>query len=494
MTENHNKKSTNPWTPPADGSVDNVASLEALTEAEQRLSIGEKIGYGLGDTASNLYWKLFEYFQLIFYTDVFGISAAAAGTMFFITKLFDAVTDPMVGLISDRTVTAWGRFRPFLLWGTIPFAITGIFTFYTPDFSPTGKLIYAYITYTAVFVAYTFVNIPYGALMGVISSDPIQRTSISTYRFVLAFIGAIVVQRFTEPLVAYFGGREMRIIDGVQTLVVMDKQTGFFWTMVCYAVAAVCLFVITFLTTKERVEPVSSGPSNWSHDFKDLIANRPWMVMFAFGMLRLLSGWMQGSATAYYFTYYVGSTFGDFLVAGTIASIVGMLFAKPLCHWMGSKNLMILSSFLSALLTAGFWFIGPDQIFAMYALRIINSLITGPLTVLMFAAYADIADYSEWKTNRRATGLIFAAAAFSQKIGSAIGGAIPGWCLASYGFLSPVDGEIQAQSETTIEGIILMMSIFPAIAVGASAVVILFYPLNKAKLVEIQTELKSRKT
>ena len=467
--------------------------MSSEPEPSHRLSVAEKIGYGLGDTASNLYWKLFEFFQLIFYTDVFGISAAAAGTMFFVTKMFDAVTDPLVGLVSDRTVTAWGRFRPYLLWGAVPFAITGIFTFYTPNFSPTGKLVYAYVTYTAVFMAYTFVNIPYGALMGVVSSDPVERTSVSTYRFVLAFVGAIVVQRLTEPLVAYFGGSESKMVDGVQTLVVIDKQTGFFWTMVCYAIAALLLFVITFLSTKERVQPVSSNSSLWSRDFKDLLSNGPWMVMCAFGMLMLLAAWMRGSAIAYYFTYYVGSTFGEFLVIGTIATIVGIIFAQQLRSWLGVKNLMALSSFLMAILSAGFWFIGPDQIVAMYTLQILSSLASGPLAVLMFAAFADIADYSEWKTNRRATGLIFAAATFSQKIGSAIGGAIPGWCLSSYGFVSPLDGINQQQSPETIQGIITMMSILPAVALAAAGFVILLYPLNRRRLAEIQTDLAARK-
>ena len=489
VPDNSNQQANGPWA--AKFSAD--SNTTPASQTDEGLSVAEKIGYGLGDTASNLYWKFFEYFQLIFYTDVFGISASAAGTMFLTTKLFDAITDPMVGLISDRTVTAWGRFRPFLLWGAIPFAVTGIFTFYTPNFSPTGKLIYAYITYAAVFMAYTVVNIPYGALMGVISSDPVERTSVSTYRFVFAFIGAIIVQRMTEPLVAYFGGSETQIIDGVQKIVVLDKQTGFFWTMVCYAIAAVILFVITFLSTKERVQPVSSDSSQWSHDFKDLVSNGPWLVLSVFSMLQLLAGWIQGSATAYYFTYYVGTSFGEFLVAGTFATIVGTLFAKPLRNWLGAKNLMALSSILSAILTLGFWFIGPDQIFEMYLLQVLGALVGGPLTVLMFAAYADIADYSEWKTNRRATGLIFAAATFSQKIGSAIGGAIPGWCLASYGFISPIDGVNQQQSPATLQGIIAMMSVFPAIALTASALVILIYPLNRRRLAEIQADLQTRK-
>ena len=459
----------------------------------QPLSVGEKVGYGLGDTASNLYWKLFEFFQLIFYTDVFGISAGAAGTMFFVTKIFDAFTDPFVGFLSDRTRTAWGRFRPYLLWGAIPFAITGIFTFYTPDLSPGGKLVYAYVTYIAVFMAYTLVNIPYGALMGVISSDPVERTSVSTFRFVLAFCGALIVQKLTEPLVAYFGGWEMRLVDGVETLVVLDKQTGFFWTVVCYACAAVVLFVICFATTKERVQPVSTESSKLIDDVKDLLLNQPWMVMFAFSMLQLVAGWTRGSATAYYFTYFVGSTFGDFLVAGTFASIAGMLMTKPLCKWMGAKYVMFLLCLGVATCYAAFWFLEPEQIGLMYTFHIAGSFIGGPIPVLIWAMYADIADYSEWKNERRATGLVFAAATFSQKMGGAVGAAIPGWCLASCGFLEPVDGVQQEQTETALAGIVDMMSIYPAAAFVISAVVILFYRLDKAFLARIQTELTLRK-
>ena len=212
-----------------------VADQQVSTGGQDAVSVGEKIGYGLGDTASNLYWKMFEFFQLYFYTDVFGITPAAAGVMFFATKIFDAVNDPLIGLIADRTRTAWGRFRPYLLWMAVPFAITGIFTFYTPDLSPNGKLIYAYVTYTLVFVAYTAINIPYGALMGVISADPIERTSVSTFRFVLAFCGALVVQLLTLPLVDYFGGSHTEMVQGVETTIV-NKQAGFFWTVVCYSV------------------------------------------------------------------------------------------------------------------------------------------------------------------------------------------------------------------------------------------------------------------
>jgi GPH family glycoside/pentoside/hexuronide:cation symporter len=450
-----------------------------LSAGDTRLSVVEKVGYGLGDTASNFYWKLFENFQLYFYTDVFGISAAAAATMFFVTKLWDAINDPLIGFMADRTQTAWGRFRPYLVWGSLPFAVTGILTFYTPDLGPTGKLIYAYITYTLVFTAYTFVNIPYGALMGVISSNSIERTSVSTYRFVMAFLGGLIVQKFTEPLVEYFGKG--------------DLQVGFFWTVACYAITAMFLFLITFALTRERVQPQQKSATHLWKDVEDLFCNRPWVVLMVIGLFQILAGWTRGSAIAYYFTYYVGSTFGDFLAYGTIASIAGMLTTKYLAAWLGKCRLMIVLNLLVALLMSLFYFFGPEQVFAMYALHMTIAFISGPIPVLLFSMYADAADFGEWKNGRRATGLVFSAATFSQKLGGAFGSALPGLTLALCQFQAPIEGVRQTQSATAIQGIILMMSLIPAGLTLLGTLALLFYNLKDSMLVEIETELKTRK-
>ena len=465
--------------------------------AHAPLSVGEKIGYGLGDTASNLYWKLFEFFQLIFYTDVFGISAASAATMFFITKIWDAINDPIVGLIADRTRTSWGRFRPYLLWMAVPFAVTGILTFYTPDLSPRGKLVYAYVTYTLVFMGYTAVNIPYGALLGVISASSVERTSVSTYRFVLAFFGGLAVQKFTEPLVDFFGRRfgesQTALINGAEILVV-DRQTGFFWTAVCYSVVAAILFLCTFWTTRERVQPVEAENHRFSSDVSDLLKNRPWLVLLAVGLFQILSDWTRGSAIAYYFTYFVKSEFGNFLAAGTVASIVGMLMTKPLTAIFGKDRLLIAMNGAKAILIAGFYLLERDQVELMYLLNTTAAFVSGPVPVLLWAMYADAADYSEWKTGRRATGLVFSAATFAQKLGGALGAAVPGWTLAAYQFRPPVGGVRQEQSAETIQGIIAMMSFVPALFLLGAIVALCFYNVTSAVIRQIEADLAARKS
>lgn len=478
---------TDPKTTTASGSTDD------------QLSVGEKVGYGLGDTASNFYWKLFENFQLFFYTNVFGLDPAKAGNMFFLTKLWDAVNDPMIGFLADRTRTAWGRFRPYLIWMIVPFMATGILTFYTPELSDNNKLIYAYVTYTLVFMAYTAINIPYGALMGVISPSSRERTSVSTYRFVLAFLGGLIVQKFTEPLVAFFGGGyRTSLVDGQEVVSrglsnVVDPQTGFFWTVVCYACAAAVLFAICFATTRERVQPEQKKNTAFRHDLLDLIRNRPWIVLLLVGLFQILAGWTRGSATAFYFTYFIKASFGDFLVVGTVAGICGMFATGWLTNLFGKKKLMILMNLAQAVLTAVYVFLQPEQTVLIYGIHIVSSFIAGPVPVLLWAMYADVADYSEWINHRRATGLVFAAATFAQKLGGALGGAIPGWCLAWYGFQKPAGNEAQEQTAETVHGIVLMMSLIPAVFLLIAAICMLFYNINEKLLARIESDLAERK-
>ena len=537
------------------------------SQNDSRLSVAEKIGYGLGDMASNLFWKMFEFFLLYFYTDVFGISAKATGTMLLVTRVWDAVNDPLVGYLADRTRTAWGRFRPYLVWMAIPFAITGILTFYTPALSPQGKLIYAYITYTLVMMAYTAINIPYGALMGVISSSSLERTSVSTYRFVCAFLGGVIVQYCTLDLVNFFGGGSSSFFGTTGSASgTVNEQAGFFWTMVVFSLAAVVLFLVTFFTTKERVQPPSSAPSTFladryflltntrfhqtlllgltglsllasafstsilpwilggylilsgvaygirlltinrhpnqpdqpsslQHDFEDLLGNGPWLVLFGYGLLQLTAAFIRGGVILYYFKYFCqrGDAVSAFFVSGSLAAIAGMLLSKMLVRRFGKKRLMVGLNLIVAALTSCFFFLQPEHIMLMFGLHIFASFAGGPTPVLLWAMYADTADYSEWKNGRRATGLIFAAATFSQKLGCAVGSAMTGFALDFFQYVTPLNGVDQPQSSTTLRGLVLMMSLIPAGFFLISAICLVFYGIDDGALVEIETALAEKR-
>lgn len=534
------------------------------TQEDGKLSIVEKVGYGLGDTASNFFWKTFEYFLLYFYTDVFGLSAKAAGTMLLVTRIWDAINDPLVGYLADRTRTRWGRFRPYLIWGAIPFAISGMVTFYTPNLGPTGKLIYAYVTYLLVMTCYTAINIPYGALMGVISPSSLERTSVSTYRFVLAFVGGIIVQYFMLDMVAWFG-QTSATVDGVSVMRI-DEQRGYFWTMVVFSCTAVVLFWITFATTRERVqpesgerltlkadfrfvltswrlhqtfiaglslllllateasltmfalivigygllslfsfaartlltsdEPESKTTSTLAFDFSDLVSNGPWLVLLIFGFFQLLGAFIRGGAILYYFKYYCGDPglASTFLVTGSLASIAGMVMTKTATRWFGKRRLMMMVNTSLAVSAAAFFFLDPDQIGWMLAVHIIGMFLAGPGPVLLWAMYADVVDYSEWRTHRRATGLVFSAATFSHKFGCAIGAAVAGLLLDGFGYLPPINGIDQIQSETVMAGLRWMMSIIPAFFYVAAGLSLLAYRVDETMLLRIESDLAARRT
>ncbi|MFP4547882.1 MAG: MFS transporter [Fidelibacterota bacterium] len=720
-----------------------------------KLSVKEKIGYGLGDTASNLYFQMYINFLLFFYTDVFGIPAAAAGTLFMVSRFWDAVNDPMMGVIADRTDTKWGKFRPYLLWIMFPLAVIGVLMFTTPDLSTSGKIVYAYITYILMMMAYTAINIPYSALMGVLSPHSTERTSASTYRFVLAFVGAFIVQGLTLPLVNLTGqesegctinnqvitltetgtkaskiiieaddGQEstttnflvkveepdslapklnesvdrLNLTQGFTThtmalsemftlsdqgelefrakssdeevatvslekdhrLQIQEQGVGqtkvtvtaiynkyqktdyTFWvnileegnqppelvaqldeltydleeetktinlntyfeddepltfhtdaenkkvvitetsngrmklelknpgiskvtvtandhrggitetdfyvnvksaendppavyvkpenmeltegygetkidvsqafkdldgdnlslsvtkvnmakgfpiTMGIFGVLAMILFYITFASTKERVHPSIEQKTSLKNDLKDLLGNKPWMILLLMGIFTLGYVIIRMGTIMYYFKYYIGNELlaAAFMVTGTVAVIAGTASTQYLSKLLGKKKLYLIVMGLSSLLTILFYYVPKDQIFMIFAVHILISLVMAPQAPLLWAMYADTADYSEWKNGRRATGLIFSAATFSQKFGMAIGGGIAGWLLSMFDFEPNV-----VQSPETINGIKLMMSYIPAGATIIATVAALFYPLDDTTMANIEKELEQR--
>lgn len=448
------------------------------------LSFTEKAAYGLGDFASSMFWKLFSLFLLFFYTDIFGISAAAVGTMFLVTRVWDAANDPIMGIICDRTESRWGKFRPYLLFVAVPFAIIGILTFSTPDLSSTGKLIYAYITYSLMMMVYTAVNVPYASLMGVMSNRPDERTSLASYRFIGAFSGGLLVTATATYLIDYFGGGT-------------ESAFGYQMTVGIYAVLAAILFVLTFLGTKERLKP-SVKKNKLKDDLKDIISNKPWFIMLGAAISVLVFNSLREGAMLFYFRYYIQDQsvlyFGEvsysvlvsaYMSIWLISNMIGVFFAKPVSARIGKKNTFKWAMILSALLSFILFFAQPDQIYFIFLLNVLIGITAGIVLPLIWSMYADIADYSEWKTGRRATGLIFSSSSMSQKFGWTIGGAISGWFLAAFGYQANV-----AQTDTALLGIRLMISVLAGIGALLAVVFIYFYKLDDDHMEGIVDELK----
>ncbi|KAA0230899.1 MFS transporter [candidate division KSB1 bacterium] len=456
----------------------------------EKLSVKEKIGYSLGDTASNLFFQTFILFLPIFYTDVFGLPAAAMGTMFLVTRIFDAVNDPIMGTIADHTKMRWGKFRPYILLFAIPFGIMGVLTFTTPGFDATGKLIYAYITYNLLMVMYTIVNVPYSALMGVITPNSLERTEVSSFRFVAAFVGGLIVQAATISLVKYFGQG--------------NDAVGWQWAMGCLAGLAAVLLFITFATTKERVQPPKEQKSQFKRDLKDLFSNAPWLMIAGATVCQLTFIVMRQSSVAYYFKYYVRdqqlNLFGNvinlsyetftssFLLAGSVVTIIGVVLTKWFSKLLDKKNTYAGFLIAAAVVNAVLYVVRPQDVILIYVLNLLFSFFVGPVSVLQWAMYTDTADYSEWKNNRRATGLLMAASLFALKLGLTLGGAFVGWLLAYYGFVAN-----QEQTPEAMNGIVKLLSIFPAIFGIAGGLLMMRYPLTNKMMVKIEEDLTVRR-
>jgi Na+/melibiose symporter-like transporter len=726
-----------------------------------KLSIKEKIGFGLGDTATNFVYQTLQYFIIFFYTDIFGISVAAAGTLFLLSRVIDAVSDPVMGVIADRTNTRWGKFRPWVAWSAIPFGVIAVLTFTTPDLSPQGKVIYAYTTYIALMLVFTASNIPYNALSGVMTSNSLERTSLSSWRMGLAMLAAFVVQVFSMPLVDYFGrGNESVVevrleqdqlhiiengsgvakvivnatdpagetvsetffvkvhkegfnppyvanpvgdllfeegfstyilnLDGIfddidgdelsyairntrnsvvrvnhennqlvitergigrsiinitaddgkggsasysvgvlvnsrgnnppelaqdlndleltqgfrrfslelnplfvdpdndpinflatsgngnvasasvsngvlnitergigktnvtvyasdgrggmisenfevsifsdQTnppivdnsirhqdfsqgfgnatidisevfmhfdnldlqyeVVVIKESKGYQLTMLSFSVFAIVFFFITFLTTRERVQPPKGQKINLSADLKDLLRNKPWMILFAMKFLMYIMTNVRNLTTIYYFAYVVGNKglISIYLLVGLIALVVSLSFAKYFAKILGKRNVYMYSLILTGLTMVPFYFIDPNNIILIIVLNALMQAFIAPTLPLTYAMLADTADYSEWKNGRRSTGMIFSAATFSFKAGSGLGGWIAGLVLAAFGYVAKVE-----QTPDAIYGILLLMSVIPAIMCFVAAFVTRFYPITEEMTVQMQQELDARR-
>ncbi|MEW6194071.1 MAG: MFS transporter [Bacteroidota bacterium] len=456
---------------------------------DSKISLKEKAAYGFGDFASSMFWKLFSMFLLFFYTDVFGLAAAAVGTMFLLVRIFDAVADLFIGAMCDRTTTKWGKFRPYLLFGALPFAVIGIITFITPNLSTTGKLVYAYVTYASMMIVYSLVNVPYSSLLGVMTNNPDDRTSLASFRFIGAFSGGLFVTVTANYLVEFFGKGG-------------SEATGYQWTVGVYAVLAALFFVLTFAGTKERLKPAVAPKSSLKEDFRDLAKNGPWFIMLGAGISVLIFNSLRDGSILYYFKYFIKDqtvnifgteySFSHSALASAYMSIwlatniIGVVIAKPLAGKIGKRNAFLLSVIASAGLSFMIFFLQPHQISLIFIFNILIGISAGIVLPLIWSMYADVADYSEWKTGRRATGLIFSSSTMSQKFGWTLGGALNGWLLSAFGFQANVE-----QTDTSLLGIRLMLTIFAGIGALLAIVFMYIYPLTEKYMGKVNNELEA---
>jgi len=377
-----------------------------------KLTFREKAGYSCGEFGGSGLWQIMLIFLPIFYTDTFGLSAATTGFLFLVVRIFDAAIDPIMGMIADRTRTAQGHFRPYLLWAAIPFALMGFALFFAPELNPSGKVVYAYVTYVGMMVVYTVTMIPFGALSGVMTADYDERTSLNGYRFTSAFVAALIVQWLVKGSVGFWGHG--------------NDVAGYRWTLGLFGVASVFTFWIAYRSTRERNLDALEVHNSVRDDVRDLLHNRPWLVVLTVSLISLVYLSIRSTGQTYYFKYYVGNDglVSNFMVAGTLATLVGVLLTSALTRIFDKKPLFMICLVVVGLSSLPMYWLKPQQIGLMFLSQIIYSFACGPVMPLLWSMMGDIANYSEWKNGRRATGLVFSASVMSNKAGGALGGAV----------------------------------------------------------------------
>jgi len=420
------------------------------------------------------------------------------GVLLLVCRVWDGVADLAMGVVVDRTHTRWGKFRPWILWSAVPLAVCGVLTFSAPELSAAARLWYAYLTYGALVVCYTMNNVPYNALMGVMSASPVERSSIASYRFCFAFLGALVLQGVMLPLVAALDDPRTPYARAAATFFheVYGNGPAFPYTatMTLFSGLALVLFGVTFATTRERVLPVAR-PSSVQHDAADLLRNRPWLVLFGVGILFVTFTTLKNGAIVYYFTHYVGNAglAGSFMVAGLLGAMAGAAATGTLIGLVGKRRLMLCALGLGITSSALLYVARPSDVGLMFTLGTLTELSTGPIVTLFFAMLADAADYSEWRNHRRATGLCYSAGTVAMKFGAGVGGALTGLLLAAFGYVAASGAKVAHQSASALQGIRLLISILPAAVALLTFVTFLFYTLDEPRLAQIERDLAVRR-
>ena len=476
------------------------------TTASQKLSVIEKVGYSLGDLAANLVFQTLVTYLAYFYTDIYGLKTNDASALILTVGLIAAFGfNPIIGALADRTYSRWGKFRPWILWTAVPLGVIALLAFSTPDFSYKGKLIYAVVTYTLLLLLYAANNLPYGALSGVITGDMKERNSMSAYRFVAVMFAQFFVQVFMYSIIISAGHG--------------DKAVGIEKVMTWLAIIGTIMLIVTFLTTKERIVPKPEQKSSLKQDLSDLFKNKPWVIMLTLTTLVFITLAMKGGAYVYYFENYVdkeklttfitpilnaftsaginffgedpvSAGFGLFNAGGIIFMIIGITISKWLADKYGKRDVFGIGLFISTLFILFFYFFPPKSIGLMYASQILHGLSYGITIPLLWAMIADVADYSEWKNNRRATAIVFSAMMVGLKGGLTIGSSLLTWLLGLYHYIPNSE---TAQSATAINGTKLLVSVFPSIPFLLGVGLLFFYKINKKMEVQIETDLKQRR-
>ncbi len=459
------------------------------------MKLSEKIGYGFGDMSSSMFWKLFSYFLPFFYSNVFGLSLADAGVLMLVTRIWDAVSDPMMGIIADRTKTRWGKYRPYLLFFALPFAVCGILLFTTPE---NGKVVWAYVTYLLMMTVYTGINVPYGSLLNVMTADSDEKSVLSSYRMFFAYGGSFIALFAWEPLCNMFDKTRIATEGAGGFEAISTNPAAWQNAMIVIASCCLVLFLLSFLLTKEHVK--SESTVSVGQDLKLLLKNKPWWILIGAALASNLFNTVRGTTTAYFFADYIQQmvsldgkwaflvSAGIFLSIGEIANMAGVVLAVPMSRHLGKKSTYILSMAALIVLSVAFFFLPATAggYWAMLAFQLVISVFTGVISPLVWSMYADVADYSELKDGTASTGLIFSSASMAQKFGGAFGGSAVMWLLAAFGY-STVAGAVQ--TETAILGLRILMSWVPALVAALSILVVWFYPLTKKKMSAVQAEL-----
>ena len=446
----------------------------------------EKVGYGFGDMSSSMFWKIFSYYLPFFYSNIFGLTLDQVGLLLVVTRIWDAVSDPMMGILADRTETKWGKYRPYLLIMAVPFALSGIFLFTTPDAPPTMKLVWAYVTYIMMMTVYTGINVPYGAMLGVMTDDSGSKTVLSSYRMFFAYGGSFIALFCWEPLCNALGG--------------YGTPSG--WQHAMFVIAALCLvlFLLCFRMTKEKVKPEAAG--SVGKDFKSLLRNAPWWLLVGAALCSNLFNTVRGSTIAYFFNDVISQDAhlnlgplsfvfyaGLFLSIGEVCNMVGVALAVPFTKALGKKTTYVISLIALIVLSISFFYVPVTAYWMMLVLQVVISIFTGIISPLVWSMYADVADFAEDREGSSSTGLIFSSGSMAQKFGGAFGGAAVMWMLAGFGY----NPDAAVQTASAVNGLKILMSWIPAAVAALSLIVMFFYPLTTRKMEEIQNSLSLKR-